>query len=94
MAREVSTTPVNRIIGRLGRRSTVTAAPGILVRVRFLRQREYHRIERTSVAKAARLLAVGLAEQELSWQAATGLADGIGAVYQWIRAGADDRTPC
>lgn len=40
------------------------------------------------------VLAVDLAEQELSWRAATGLADGIGAVCRWIEAGADDRTPC
>ncbi len=40
------------------------------------------------------VLAVGLAERELGWRAATGLADGIGAVYHWIEAGADDRTPC
>jgi UDP-glucose 4-epimerase len=40
------------------------------------------------------VLAVGLAEQELSWRAATGLADGIGAVCHWIEAGADDRTRC
>jgi len=40
------------------------------------------------------VLAVGLAQQELSWQAATGLADGIGAVYHWIEAGADDRSRC
>ena len=40
------------------------------------------------------VLAVGLAERELSWRAATGLDGGIGAVYRWIEAGADDRTPC
>ena len=40
------------------------------------------------------VLAVGLAERDLSWQAATGLADGIDAAYHWIEAGADDRTPC
>jgi UDP-glucose 4-epimerase len=40
------------------------------------------------------VLAVGLADRDLSWQAATGLADGIGAVYHWIEAGADDRAPC
>ena len=40
------------------------------------------------------VLAVGLAERELNWRAATGLDGGIGAVYRWIEAGADDRTPC
>jgi UDP-glucose 4-epimerase len=40
------------------------------------------------------VLAVGLADRDLSWQAGTRLADGIGAVYHWIEAGADDRAPC
>ncbi len=40
------------------------------------------------------VLAVGRAERDLSWRAATGLADGIRAVYRWIGAGAGDRTPC
>jgi UDP-glucose 4-epimerase len=39
-------------------------------------------------------LAVGLAERDLGWRAATALADGVGAVYHWIDAGADDRAPC
>ena len=37
------------------------------------------------------MLAVGLAERELGWRAATGLADGIGAVYHWIESGTPDR---
>jgi UDP-glucose 4-epimerase len=39
------------------------------------------------------VLAVGLAERELGWRAATGLAHGISAVYHWIQNGTDDRTP-
>ena len=31
-------------------------------------------------------------QRELSWRAATGLADGIGAVYHWIEAGAPAHT--
>ena len=36
-------------------------------------------------------LAVERAERDLGWRAATGLADGIAAVYQWIAGGAPDR---
>ena len=36
-------------------------------------------------------LAVKRARKDLGWQARTGLADGIRAVYQWIEAGTPDR---
>ena len=36
-------------------------------------------------------LAVERARKDLGWQAETGLADGIRAVYQWIEAGTPDR---
>lgn len=39
-------------------------------------------------------LAVGRAERDLGWRARTGLADGIGKVYRWIEAGANDRAGC
>ena len=36
-------------------------------------------------------LAVERARMDLGWQAETGLADGVRAVYQWIEAGTPDR---
>jgi UDP-glucose 4-epimerase len=39
-------------------------------------------------------VAVGRAERDLGWTARVGLAEGIGAVYRWIAAGAPDRAAC
>lgn len=43
---------------------------------------------------ARSVLAVDRTERELGWRAVTPLADGIRRVYQWIAAGAPDRTGC
>jgi UDP-glucose 4-epimerase len=39
------------------------------------------------------VLAVNRAALELGWRAPTGLAEGIGSVYRWIKAGTPDRAP-
>jgi UDP-glucose 4-epimerase len=39
-------------------------------------------------------VAVGRVERDLGWTARVGLAEGIGAVYRWIAAGAPDRAAC
>jgi UDP-glucose 4-epimerase len=39
------------------------------------------------------VLAVNRAARELGWRARTGLAEGIGSVYRWIKAGTPDRAP-
>jgi UDP-glucose 4-epimerase len=40
------------------------------------------------------VLEVSRAAQDLGWRASTGLAEGIGSVYRWIMAGAQDRAAC
>jgi UDP-glucose 4-epimerase len=40
------------------------------------------------------VLAVSKASRDLGWQAPTGLVEGIGSVYRWIRAGLPDRAGC
>jgi UDP-glucose 4-epimerase len=39
-------------------------------------------------------VAAGRAERDLGWTARVSLAEGIGAVYRWIAAGAPDRAAC
>jgi nucleoside-diphosphate-sugar epimerase len=39
-------------------------------------------------------LSVDRVARDLGWRARTPLADGIGAVYRWIEAGAPDRAAC